>query len=100
MITKEMTYKEVTDEMISYVERKRDSFGMQLKAMEVDSHQQVGYWGGGGYGEEREECGQDHGEMYSFQKGQKGKGKGKNWNNMWTKGRGWNDQGGEWKVKG
>ena len=62
LITKEMTYKEVRDEIISYVERKRDSFGNQLKAMEVDNYEQVGHWGGG----ECEECYQEPMEMYSF----------------------------------
>lgn len=107
LITKEMTYKEVRDEIISYVERKRDSFGNQLKAMEVDSYEQMGYWGGGDgadeYGDQEHE---DHGEMYSFQKGYKGKGKGKNGYNSWGKGGQWNSKGGEgykggeWKGKG
>ncbi len=96
LITKEMTYKEVRDEIISYVERKGDSFGTQLKAMEVDNHKQVGYWGEGGHGEEFEECGPGHGEMYRFQKGQKGQGKGNNC--TWNKGGGWNDQCREWTV--
>jgi hypothetical protein len=107
LITKEMTYKEVRDEIISYVERKRDSFGNQLKAMEVDNYEQMGYWGGGDgadeYGYQEHE---DHGEMYSFQKGYKGKGKGKNGYNSWGKGGQWNSKGGEgykggeWKGKG
>ena len=75
LITKEMTYKEVRDEIISYVERKRDSFGNQFKAMEVDSYEQMGYWGGGDgadeYGYQEHE---DHCEMYSFQKGYMGQG--------------------------
>ncbi len=82
LITKEMAYKEVRDEIISYVERKRDSFGNQLKAMEVDNHEQAGCWGGGG-GVESEECFQEPTEVYGFFKGQRGKGKGKS--NTWTK---------------
>ena len=39
LITKEMNYKEARDEIISHVERKRDSFGSQLKAMEVDNYE-------------------------------------------------------------
>ena len=34
--TKDMSYKEVRDEIMAYVERKRDLFGSQVKAMEVD----------------------------------------------------------------
>ena len=68
-----MNYKEARDEIISYVERQRDSFGSQLKAMEVDNYEQVSYWGGA----ECEECYQEPMEMYSFFKGQKGKGNGK-----------------------
>ena len=36
--TRDMTYKEVRDEIMSYVERKRDTSGSQLKAMEVDKN--------------------------------------------------------------
>jgi hypothetical protein len=39
LIAKEMKYKEVRDEIMSYVERKRDLFGNQLKAMDVDSYE-------------------------------------------------------------
>ncbi len=50
-----MSHKEVRGEIVSYVERKCDSFGTQIKAMEVDSHEHVGRWGGGECGEERRE---------------------------------------------
>ena len=48
LITREMKYKEVRDEIMSYVERKRDMFGVQLKAMEVDNHEEseATWWGG------------------------------------------------------
>ena len=109
LITKEMSYKEVRDEIISYVERKRGAFEVQLKAMEVDNYEQVGYWGGGEggnwdeYGYQESE---DHGEMNSFQKGYKGKGKGKNGSSWWGRGNHWNSKGGEgqkggdWGTKG
>ena len=54
--TKEMTYKEVRDEISNYVERKRDSFSTNLKAMEVDSAERwdtTNYAWWGGEGEER-----------------------------------------------
>ena len=38
--TKDMSYKEVRDEIMAYVERKRDLFGSQVKAMEVDKFEQ------------------------------------------------------------
>ena len=51
LITREMKYKEVRDEIMSYVERKRDLFGNQLKAMEVDNYEDewdTTWWGGKG----------------------------------------------------
>ena len=44
-----MKYKEVREEIMSFVERKRDLFGTQLKAMEVDNYEEMGdqvWWGG------------------------------------------------------
>ena len=46
-----MLYKQLRDDIMNYVERKRDNFGNQLKAMEVDSHEKMDYWGGGGDGD-------------------------------------------------
>ena len=49
LITREMKYKEARDEIMSFVERKRDLFGTQLKAMEVDNYEEMGeqvWWGG------------------------------------------------------
>ena len=37
---KYMSYKEVRDEIMAYVERKRDLFGSHVKAMEVDRFEQ------------------------------------------------------------
>ena len=34
-----MSYKEVREEIMSFVERKRDAFGVQMKAMEVDNRE-------------------------------------------------------------
>ena len=48
LITREMKYKEVREEIMSFVERKRDLFGTQLKAMEVDNYEEMGdqvWWG-------------------------------------------------------
>ena len=42
LITLEMKHKEVREEIMSFVERKRDLFGTQLKAMEVDNHEVMG----------------------------------------------------------
>ena len=39
MITMDTSYEEVRDEIRSYVERKRDAFGHQPRAMEVDNHE-------------------------------------------------------------
>ena len=55
--TKDMSYKQVRDEIMAYVERKRDLFGSQVKAMEVDRFEQdewetyaaekdITWWGG------------------------------------------------------
>ena len=74
--TKDMLYKQVRDEIMSYVERKRDNFGNQMKAMEVDSHEKIDYWGGGSDGDGGEGGGGD-GELYNFYKGYNGKGKGR-----------------------
>ena len=50
LITREMTYKEVREEIMSYVERKRNAFSNDLKAMDVDEvdHNQGDpmWWGG------------------------------------------------------
>ena len=103
LITRDLTYQEVREEILSYVERKRETFGVQLKAMEIDNYERTGYWGEVEDGQWDEngchEC-EDHGEMYSFQKGYKGKGKGKSNYNTWGKGGSWNTKGGEWKGKG
>ena len=80
LITREMKYKEVRDEIMSYVERKRDLFGNQLKAMEVDNYEDewdTTWWGGKG------PCGHEHWDsanpeeiyqMNYWSKGYKGKG--------------------------
>ena len=55
--TKDMSCKEVRDEIMAYVERKRDLFGSQVKAMEVDrfehdewekyaAEKDIAWWGG------------------------------------------------------
>jgi hypothetical protein len=44
LTTREMAYKEVREEIMSYVERKRNAFSMDLKAMDVD---ELGLNGGG-----------------------------------------------------
>ena len=49
LITRDMKYKEVRDEIASYVERKRDTFSNQVKAMEVDNAENWYWWGGDGY---------------------------------------------------
>ena len=88
-----MKYKEVRDEIMSYVERKRDLFGTQLKAMEVDNYEEAPeqvWWGGsGGWSMDdtrhwEENCGGDVCPMNSYwgkgqrqENGFKGKGKGK-----------------------
>ena len=41
LITREMKYKEVLEEIMSFVERKRDLFGTQLKAIEVDNYEEM-----------------------------------------------------------
>lgn len=53
LTTREMSYKEVREEIMAYVERKRDLFGSQLKAMECDNHEEqkpddkpYNWWGG------------------------------------------------------
>ena len=45
--TREMTYKQVRDEIISYVERKRNAFSNDLKAMDVDEVEDDHVWWGG-----------------------------------------------------
>ena len=48
-ITREMKYKEIRNEIMIFVERRRDLFGTQLKAMEVDNCYEMGeqvWWGG------------------------------------------------------
>ena len=52
LTTREMTYKQVRDEVISYTERKRNAFSNDLKAMDVDevdqkhNHEHEQWWGG------------------------------------------------------
>ena len=53
LTTKDKEYKEVREEVMSYVERKREQFGSQLKAMEVDNYEEewmngneFSWWGG------------------------------------------------------
>ena len=70
LTTKDLSYKDVRDEILSYVERKRDVFGKQVTATEVDSHEKTEDWGGGEWNElYGESTGDIEGEMYSFQKG-------------------------------
>ena len=114
--TKDMKYREIRDEITGYVERKRDQFGSQLKAMEVDSHEEVWrpecettWWGGhGGWNQDEqnswEECA--GGDICPFQTYYgKGKGKGKGgkggeWQGKsgWQeKGKGKGGKGGDWQ---
>ena len=74
LITREMTYKEVRDEIMSYVERKRDQLGNQLHAMEVDNYEESGptWWGGQDSWIDEAQYNE---ELYHFQPGY-GKGKG------------------------
>jgi len=46
--TRDMTYKQVRDEVISYAERKRNTFSNDLKAMDVDEcyEAEATFWGG------------------------------------------------------
>ena len=69
LTTKDLSYKDVRDEILSYVERKRDVFGKQVTAMEVDSHEETEHWGGGDWNDMYgESTGDIEGEMYSFQR--------------------------------
>ena len=45
--TREMTYKQVRDEIISYAERKRNAFSNDLKAMDLDEVEDDHVWWGG-----------------------------------------------------
>ena len=45
--TPEMTYKQVREGMISHVERKRNAFSSDLKAMDVDDVDDDHMWWGG-----------------------------------------------------
>ena len=80
LITREMKYKEVRDEIMSYVERKRDLFGNQLKAMEVDNYEDESdtfWWGGKGMGEYEHWSQRSPEELYQmgyWSKGGKGSG--------------------------
>ena len=48
LITREMDYKKVREEIMSFVERKRDTFSNQLKAMDMDNYEETdGTWWGG-----------------------------------------------------
>ena len=49
LITREMKYNEVRDEITSFCGKEKDFFGTQLKAMEVDNYEEMGeqvWWGG------------------------------------------------------
>ena len=70
LITREMKYKEVRDEIMSYVERKRDLFGTQLKAMEVDNDEESDavWWGGNdGWAHEQYWDQENNSEVYQVQ---------------------------------
>ena len=100
--TKEKSYREVREEIMSYVERKRESFSNGIKAMEVDNAESahnldVTWWGGGDDAGQwlpfqNESC---HDSYYSNESvdyvntkgGKKGFGKG------FGKGKGWADKG-------
>ena len=99
LTTKDLSYKDVRDKILSYVERKRDVFGKQLTAMEVDSHEKTEHWGGGDWDDMYgESTGDIEGEMYSFQKGvRRGFGKVKNSHDYGSKGK-WKNQY-EWNTK-
>ena len=77
LITKDMSYKEVRDKIMNYVERKSENFANQVRAMEVDNHEEWTWWGGTGEKEYNDNTANDaqHQDMYYFAKG-KGKGKG------------------------
>jgi hypothetical protein len=81
LTTKEMSYKEVRDEIVNYAERKRNAFGNDLKAMEVDELDAEYTWWGGRWEEEEWESE----EVYAFG-WQKGNGKGKGYDNYYGKG--------------
>ena len=71
LTTKDMSYKEVRDEIVNYAERKRNAFGNDLKTMEVDEVDAEYTWWGGQWDEEWESE-----ELYSVGWQTKGKGKG------------------------
>jgi hypothetical protein len=79
--TKDMSYKEVRDEIVNYAERKRNAFGNDLKAMEVDEVDAEYTWWGGRWEEEEWESE----EVYALG-WQKGNGKGKGYDNYYGKG--------------
>ena len=81
LTTKDMSYKEVRDEIVNYAERKRNAFGNDLKAMEVDEVDAEYMWWGGRWEEEEWESE----EVYAIG-WQKGNGKGKGYDNYYGKG--------------
>lgn len=105
--TKDKDYKEVRDEVYSYIERKRELFGNQLKAMEVDNaelkakereNENMNNWGGDMYAWDDNFGPIDDELNYWNHKGGK-----KGYNNSWnSKGKGKNGYqgGGAYKGKG
>ena len=81
LTTKDMSYKEVREEVVNYAERKRNAFGNDLKAMEVDEVDAEYTWWGGCWEEDEWESE----EVYAIG-WQKGYGKGKGDNNHYGKG--------------
>jgi hypothetical protein len=81
LTTKDMSYKEVRDEIVNYAERKRNAFGNDLKAMEVDEVDAEYTWWGGRWEEDEWEAE----EVYAIG-WQKGNGKGKGYDNYYGKG--------------
>ena len=83
LTTKDMTYREVRDEIVNYAERKRNAFGNDLKAMEVDELADEYTWWGGQWQEDNNNWESE--EVYAMG-WQKGYGKGKGYDNSYGKG--------------
>jgi hypothetical protein len=81
LTTKDMSYREVRDEIVNYAERKRNAFGNDLKAMEVDELYDDYIWWGGYWPEEEGGTSWESDEVYSMGWQYKGKGKGHEYNN-------------------
>ena len=86
--TREMTYKQVRDEIVSYADRKRNAFSNDLKAMDLDEVEDDHVWWGG-MEHDHEQWDQHCSEEQLYSMGwNKGVGKGgyKGWNKGGFKG--------------